>query len=75
MTKEACSDIIRHTEDMMDEWLKTSAAGSLRRHGSIEALGRLSTEERDACQDLNLPDTLITGDDDLDQQAEVDMAD
>jgi len=75
MTPEACSDIIRHTENMMDEWLKTSAAGSLGRYGSIDALGRLSPEERDACQDLNLPDTLITGGDDQDPQAEAEMAD
>ena len=75
MTPEACSDIIRHTENMMDEWLKTSAAGSLGRYSSIETLGRLSPEERDACQDLNLPDSLITGGDDQDPQAEAQMAD
>jgi hypothetical protein len=75
MTREACSDIIRHTENMMDQWLQTSAAGSLGRYESIEALGRLSLQERDACQDLNLADTLITGGDDPDLQAETDMMD
>lgn len=75
MTPKACSDIIRHTEVMMDEWLKTSAAGSLKGYGSIEQLGRLSPEERDACQDLDVPASLLTGDDDAEHLGEVDMGD
>ncbi len=67
---DTCSNIIRHTEKLMDEWLKTSGAGSLRAHGSLDALSRLTPEARALLTDLNLPDTLLTGDADADKENE-----
>ena len=75
MTVETCRNIIRHTEDMMDEWLKTDAAGSLKQYGSIDALGRLTPQEREAITDLNLPDTIFTGDVDAEKENESAMID
>lgn len=61
ITPELCTSIISHTETLMDEWLKSDEAGSLKRHGSLDCLSRLSPQQRSQCSDLNLPDTLLTG--------------
>jgi hypothetical protein len=70
MTSEACLDIIQHTEKLMDEWLKTPAAGSLSRFSSLSELGRLSQRERESITDLNLPDSILTGEADEDKENE-----
>ena len=57
----------------MEEWLQTSGAGSLRAHGSLHALSRLTPAARAQCTDLNLPDTLWTGDVDADKENEPPM--
>ena len=62
MGATACSNIIKSTHKLMDEWLKTDAAGSLKQHGSLEALMLLSPEARAECTDLNLEDTEVVGD-------------
>jgi transposase len=68
LSKELCASLITHTEKLMDEWLKTKDAGSLRQHGSLDALRLLSPTQRMQCTDLNLPDGLLTGDADEDQE-------
>jgi hypothetical protein len=62
MTPAACGDVVRHTEDAMDVWLRSAAAGSMRRYGSLHELGRLTPQQRHALTDLNVPDTAATGD-------------
>ena len=54
----------------MDEWLKTSSAGSLRAHGSLAKLSSLSPAERERCTNLNLPETFLTGDVNADKENE-----
>ena len=68
ITPDTCQNIIRHTEKLMNEWLQTSGAGSLREHGSLDALSRLSPAARNLCTDLNLPDTLLAGDADANKE-------
>ena len=68
LTPETCDNIIRHTEKLMDEWLQTPSAGSLRAHGSLDALSRLSPAMRERCTDLNLPDSLLTGDEEAEKE-------
>ena len=46
----------------MDQWLQTWEAGSLRIHGSLQNLGRLTDKERMLCTDLGVAETLIAGD-------------
>ena len=58
----ACTNIINSTHKLMDEWLKTDAAGTLKQHKSLDALGRLSPKQRAQCTDLNLEDTEVVGD-------------
>ena len=58
----ACTNIINSTHKLMNEWLKTDAAGTLKKHGSLDALMVLSPEERLKCTDLNLEDTEVVGD-------------
>ena len=57
-----CEEIIQHTEELMDEWLETDDAGSLKGH-SILTLKRLSPHQRSFITDLNLEDTHIIGGD------------
>ena len=45
----------------MNEWLQSEEDGSLKQYGSLEALSRLTPEQRAACTDLNVPDTIMTG--------------
>ena len=69
MTKELCQNIIRHTEDMMNEWISSDESGSLKQHENIHRLGRLTPSQRHAVTDLSLVDTLLTGD--VNEEAEV----
>lgn len=62
VTPELCKDLIAHTHKLMNEWLKTSHAGSLQAHGSIDALRRLTPKQREACTDLKLAEDQVTGD-------------
>jgi hypothetical protein len=48
---------------LMDEWLKSNAAGSLKRYGSIDALSRMTKAQREQCTDLNLEGDDLVGDD------------
>jgi hypothetical protein len=59
---ETCAKLIKHTHRLMDEWLKTPHAGSLRKHKSLQALGALSRTQRELCSDLNMEDELEVGD-------------
>jgi transposase len=63
ITAGDCKDIIEHTHTLMDEWLKSDAAGSLKRYGSLEALCRLTKAQREQCTDLNLEGGDLVGDD------------
>ena len=61
VTPELCQKMIAHTERLMNEWLQSDEAGSLKQYGSLEALSRLTPQQRAACTDLNVPDTVMTG--------------
>jgi transposase len=57
-----CTRIIKHTHTFMDEWLLTDEAGSLKKHGSLDALCKLSPADRTKCTDLNMEgDGLLVG--------------
>lgn len=60
-----CKDIIGHTEQLMNDWLKTDHTGSLKDH-TIISLSRLTPHHRSRITDLNLEDTLIVGGDNTD---------
>jgi hypothetical protein len=51
ITPKDCGNIIEHTHKLMDEWLKSDAAGSLKRYGSLEALGDMTEAQRQQCTD------------------------
>jgi transposase len=68
LTAELCASLIKHTEKLMNEWLQSEEAGSLRKYESIEALGRISAAARALCTDLNLQGSLVTGDAHEDQE-------
>jgi len=38
ITKKRCKNIIRHTEDRINNWIDSSEIGSLKQHGSLDAL-------------------------------------
>jgi len=52
VSAELCQEIIRHTEDDMDAWLRSDDAGSLKRFGSLNALKAASAEDLAAVQDI-----------------------
>ena len=68
VTPELCQKMIAHTERLMNEWLQSDEAGSLKQYGSLEALSRLTPQQRAACTDLNVPDTIMTGEVDADKE-------
>jgi hypothetical protein len=64
ITPEDTTKIIQHTHKLMDhEWLKSNAAGSLKRYGSIDAPCRMTKAQREQCTDLNLEGDDLVGDD------------
>jgi hypothetical protein len=62
MDASACTNIINSTHKLMNEWLTTDAAGTLKEFGSLEKLMRPSPAQRAKCTDLNLEDTEVIGD-------------
>jgi transposase len=56
MTKKACADIINHTERLVNEWLESDEAGSLKHFKTLDRLSRATKAELDRCTDLNLPE-------------------
>ena len=66
---ELCTKHINHTHKFMNEWLQTDEAGTLKKHGSLDALRALSPEERLKCTDLNMEgDGLLVGGVELDKK-------
>jgi transposase len=61
VSSQLCTNIIGHTHKLMNEWLQTDTAGSLKKHGSLEALGLLTPAQRAKCTDLNVEDELRVG--------------
>ena len=60
--KNLCESIILHTHKLMEEWMKSSEAGSLSQFSSFESLAFATPQQRNRVTDLALPDSLIIGD-------------
>jgi len=62
ITARTCQNIICHTHKLMDEWLRSSAAGSLQSFGNLAALQRATEEQLKMCDDLAADDGVVMPD-------------
>jgi hypothetical protein len=62
ITPELCASTIGHTIKLMDDFLQSDQAGSLRRFGSMARLMKVTPEERHACTDLDVVGAHIVSD-------------
>ena len=59
MNKQRCNKIIEHTHRLMDEWLQSDDAGSLRPFGSLAALMAANSRQRAQCADLSVEEARL----------------
>ena len=67
---DLCRKLVERTEKLMDTWLTTEAAGSLRRFGSMYALSVASPADRSRCTDLAVEETMLVGEAEVEQENE-----
>lgn len=59
---ELCSKLLAHVRKLIDNWLKSDAAGSLSRFGSMSAIMAATKSEIESVNDLYVEDTAVIGD-------------
>ena len=59
MDKQRCNKIIEHTHKLMNEWLQSDDAGSLRPFGSLAALMAANSRQRAQCADLSVEEARL----------------
>jgi hypothetical protein len=65
-----CSSLLSHVHKLIDSWLKTDAAGSLRRFESMAGIKAASEEELATVNDLYVTDTSIVGNNQQEEEEE-----